>query len=268
MNGFRRSPSDVLTAPRFVGEQLLVRFRTDPEVYRRLLPPPLEPADEPVAVAAVGRWSSNCVGDYAGGSVALTAVHAGDPGGFAVSMCMDTEAAVLFGREVFGEPKKLGTSGLVRDGSRVHGWIDRHGVRLVSLEAALGADEGRSDASRLAFNYRARTAADGVGLDGPAVLTRTTFTTRIDARFTGTGTVTLTSGPHDPAGQIPVRDVLGAEYQVHDLRASCVPATEVPAAEFLPFHLGRQDDWRLLDTLNPGNTPPRPSEAGPERRQR
>jgi acetoacetate decarboxylase len=256
VSGFRRLPSDAAAFPRFVGEQLLVRFRTDPAVYRRLLPPPLEPAGEPVAVAAVGRWSSNCVGDYAGGSVALTALHDGDPGGFAVGMWMDAEAAVLFGREVFGEPKKLGTSGLVRDGARIHGWIDRHGVRLVSLTAVLGPDEGPSTTSRLAFNYRARTAADGRGLDGPAVLTRTTFTTRIDARSTGTGTVDLTSGPHDPAGEIPVDEVLGAEYQVHDLRASCVPAAEVPAAAFLPFHLGREDDRRLLDTLNPEQPAP------------
>jgi acetoacetate decarboxylase len=248
---FVREPSDALAAPRFVGEQLLVRFRTDPAVYRRLLPPPLEPGDEPVAVAAVGRWRSNCVGDYAGGSVALGAVHAGDPGGFAVGMWMDSEPAVAFGREVFGEPKKLGRSELTRDGNRVHGWIERHGVRLVSLRATLDADSesGPAETSRLAFNYRARTSADGRGLAGPAVLTRTTFATRLEARTTGTGTVTLRSGPHDPAGEIPVLEVLGAEYQVHDLRATCVPSDEVPAAEFLPFHLGRQDDWRSLNTL-------------------
>lgn len=250
---FLRPPGDAptaLAAPRFVGEQLLVRFRTSPDVYRCLLPPPLVPAEEPVAVAAVGRWRRNCVGAYGGGSVALTAVNAGDPGGFAVGMWMDSEPAVTFGREVFGEPKKLGTSGLVRDGAQAHGWIERGGTRLVSLSATLGVDEGASDSSRLAFNYRSRTAADGRGLDGPAVLTRTTFTTRVEARFTGTGTVTLRSGPHDPAGDIPVLEVLGAEYQVHDLRATCVPSDEVPAAEFLPYHFGRQDDWRLLDTMS------------------
>ncbi|MEU7810872.1 acetoacetate decarboxylase family protein [Pseudonocardia sp. NPDC049154] len=251
MTPFLRTPSDVLAAPRFVGEQLLVRFRTDPQVYRRLLPPPLEPAEEPIALAAVGRWRSNCVGDYAGGSVALSAVHAGDAGGFAVGMWMDSEPAVHFGREVFGEPKKLGTSGLTREGTRAHGWIERGGVRLVSLHATLGEDQGASNIDRLAFNYRARTAADGRGLAGPAILTRTTFATRLEARFTGTGTVTLRSGPHDPAGEIPVLEVLGAEYQVHDLRANCVPSDEVPAAEFLLYHLGRQDDWRLLDTLDP-----------------
>ncbi|MCE0761987.1 acetoacetate decarboxylase family protein [Pseudonocardia kujensis] len=228
-----------------------MRFRTDPDVYCRLLPPPLEPAEEPLAVAAVGSWRSNCVGDYAGGSVALAAVHTGDPGGFAVGMWMDSEPAVLFGREVFGEPKKLGISELVREGAQVHGWIERSGVRLVSLRASLDAEAGPSETTRLAFNYRARTTADGRSLDGPAVLTRTTFATRLDTRSTGTGTVTLRSGPHDPVGEIPVLEVLGAEYQVHDLRATCVPAAEVPGSQFLPYHLGRQDDWRLLDTLDP-----------------
>lgn len=252
--GFVRNPAEIaaaeraLAAPRFVGEQLLVRFRTDPEVYRALLPPPLEPAPEPVVVAGVGRWRSSCVGDYAGGSIALAALHAGDAGGVAVGMWMDSEVAVAFGREVFGEPKKLGTSGLVREGSRAAGWIDRGGMRLVSIEAEPGEDTGPAETVRLAFNYRSRTAAGGVGLDGPAVLTRTTFETRLDARFTGTGSVALRSGPHDPAGEIPVLEVLGAEYQVHDLRATCVAADEVPAAVFLPYHLGRQDDWRLLDT--------------------
>ncbi len=253
--GFVRTPAEVaastrvLANPRFVGEQLLVRFRTDPDVYRRLLPPPLEPDAEPVGIASVGRWRSNCVGDYAGGGIAIGAVHDGDRGGFAVGMWMDSEAAVAFGRDVFGEPKKLGTAGLVRDGARVDGWIDRAGVRLVTLQAVLDGDEGPSVTSRLAFNYRARTAAGGVGLDGPAVLTRTTFRTRLEARFRGTGSVLLRSGPHDPVGVLPVLELLGAEYQVHELAATCVPAAEVPAAEFLPYHLGRQYDWRLLDTL-------------------
>lgn len=52
-------------------------------------------------------------------------------------------------------------------------------------------------------------------------------------RWRGTGTVTLRSGPYDPAGPIPVLDVLGAAYQAHELVATCVPAAEVSADQFL-----------------------------------
>ncbi|MEU6643607.1 acetoacetate decarboxylase family protein [Saccharomonospora sp. NPDC046836] len=256
--GFVRTQKEIreieaaLAAPEFVhGEQLLVRFRTSEETYRRLLPPPLEPLDDPLCVAAIGRWQGSCVGDYAGGSVSLSAAHQGDAGGFAVAMWMNTEASVMFGRDVFGEPKKLAESGLARDGERAHAWIDRHGVRLVELMCTVDIEEDPASIDRLAFNYRSRTAANGIGLEGPAVLTRTVFSTTIHERRRGPGSVRFSSTVHDPLGEIPVLEVLDAEYQRHDIRAACTVADEVAAEDFLPYHHGRADDWRALDSRRP-----------------
>src|SRR5688500_9375544 len=92
--------------PRFVsGERLTVEFLTDPATVERLLPPPLEPAETPLALASVGRWQGSCIGDYAGGSLYLAARHDGIDGGYPIAMWMDSEASVVFGREVFGEPR-------------------------------------------------------------------------------------------------------------------------------------------------------------------
>jgi hypothetical protein len=73
--GFVKTPEEieaierVLSEPRFVsGERLTVEFLTDSEVVERLLPPPLEMAHTPSVYATVGRWRSNCLGDFAGGS--------------------------------------------------------------------------------------------------------------------------------------------------------------------------------------------------------
>lgn len=250
--GFVRSREEiaqlerVLSEPHFVaGRRLTIEFLTDPETYARLLPPPLEPAAAPLVVAGIGCWRSNCVGDYAGGSLSLAARHNGLEGGFAVTMWMDSEPAVVFGRDFFGEPKKLATSGLVRDGDRVHAWIERHGVRLVAIEADLGDELGASETERIAFNYRSR----------PAVLTATRFRTTIRSRCEGRGRVALTGTAHDPVDEIEVVSVLRAEYQEHDLVARCEPVATVPGEDFLPYHYGRSDDFLALDTAASSRRP-------------
>ena len=70
-----------LSAPRFPSAQMLsVSFLTRPEIVSRILPPPLEPADEPLVSAMVGRWRSNCVGDYDGGAIYVSATYDGIEG--------------------------------------------------------------------------------------------------------------------------------------------------------------------------------------------
>src|SRR5688572_8558609 len=88
-----RAIQEAYHAPRFPGRRLTVEFLTDRETYRRLLPPTMEPAAEPVAVLGIGQWHSNCVGDYNGGSLSFAAGHRGVPGAIAIAMWMDSEPA-------------------------------------------------------------------------------------------------------------------------------------------------------------------------------
>ena len=60
----------VLKQPRFVAsEMLMVEFLTRPDIIKSVLPPGFEPVSEPLVTAMVGRWRSNCVGDYCGGAI-------------------------------------------------------------------------------------------------------------------------------------------------------------------------------------------------------
>ena len=253
--GFVRTAEEIrkieqrFAQPRFVGgERLTVEFLTDPVTVRRLLPPPLEPAAQPLVSIGIGRWRSNGVGDYSGGSLYIAARHGGVDGGYALAMWMDTEPAVLFGREVFGEPKKLATARLFRSGGHFQASIERLGVVLVELSAELGRDLGAYEEERVAFNFRSRPAADGVGLDGPVVLTRARFSTTVKRGLEGTGRVRLRGTVHDPLDEIEVRSVVRATFSEHDIVARCEPVAEVPARDFLPYHHGRADDWLALDT--------------------
>ncbi len=255
--GFVKTPDEIaqiereLSAPSWSGELLSIQFLTEAATIERLLPPPLAPGPLPLATVTVGRWQSNCLGDFAGGVLNLAARHDGIDGTYVLVIYMDSEPPVTFGREVFGEPKKLARSGLFRDADHVHGWIDRNGVRLLDLRADLHTDLGPTEIERHTFNYKARTATGGVVLEEDAILTRTRFNVTVRSRREGVGTVVLGSSVHDPLDEIEVLEVQRAVYQQDDSVAHCERVATIPAAQFLPYHHGRSDDWLALDAAPP-----------------
>lgn len=238
-----------LSHPRFVnGEMLSIDFLTDREVVAQILPPPLQPADEPVLNAMVGRWQSNCVGDFRGGAIYVSARYGELAGSYVLAMWMDGDVPTIYGRDLFGEPKKLADSALHRRGHRYSGWVERHGVRLLELSGELPEELGSSQGEGVNFNFKARPAACGVGLQEDAILTVARFDTTVRTHRAGSGTLTLRGTVHDPLDELPIRSVLRASYIECDLIASCESVATVPADVFLPYHHGRHDDWSALDT--------------------
>lgn len=254
--GFIKTPAEIeriereLSAPRWSGEWLSVQFLTTAATHARLLPPPLQPADEPLATVGVGRWQSNCLGDFAGAVVNLAARYDGVDGAYVLALYMDSEPAVVFGRETFGEPKKHAASGLFRHGDQARAWVRRHGIDLVELGAIVGDNLGPRRHERFTYNFKARTATGGRGLEEDAILTRTRFEVDVYAEREGQGTIALKGGPHDPLDELEVVSVRRAVYCQDDSAAECVAVATVPSERFLPYHYGRQDDWSALNTAD------------------
>lgn len=101
-------------------------------------------------------------------------------------MFMDSEPSVIFDRGLLGEPKKLARAYLqsaVDSGGGVHGWVERHGVRLIELSAQLGEDTGRAPDPHL-LSHPGIEPADR------------------------TGAMVMRSTPHDPCGELPVLEVV------------------------------------------------------------
>jgi acetoacetate decarboxylase len=239
----------VLAQPRFTdAERLQVDFLTTPEFVRSVLPPGLEAAAEPIASASIGVFRSNCVGDFSGGSVALLARHGAVEAGYVLCMYMTTDHAIVFGREVFGEPKKQAKIELHRHGDHVRGFVERHGVQLIDVNASLGPARGPGTGRSATFNIKALPAADGNGLEGDAILTVAEFEAVSTERWDGTATLKFRSTPHDPLEEIPIVSIRGARLIRGDLNARARKLATIPAAAFLPYALGRTDDWSKLDT--------------------
>src|SRR5260370_25370907 len=107
---------DVLGAPAFrEGRMLMVSYLTRPEIIRQILPPPLEPAGEPLVSVGVGTFGrSNCVGAFAGGWVDLRAQRERVEAHYWPAMPISTDVALIFGRALFVEPTKPGPGKLER----------------------------------------------------------------------------------------------------------------------------------------------------------
>ncbi len=255
--GFVKTPEEiariqaVLQRPRFVGaEMLTVDFLTRPEIVADVLPPGLEPAGEPLVTAMVGRWRSNCVADFTGGAIYVMARHGDIEAPYVLSMFMDQDHAIIFGRDLFGEPKKQAVTHLHRRGAHMHGYVERHGTRLIEIDADLPTDRGSAQASGKNFNIKALPSCTGVGLEDDPVLTLAEFDNHLTVRREGTATLTLRSTVHDPLADIEIVETMGAAYVEGDLLSTCRPLARLSAEAFVPYLYGRLDDWSVLDTEN------------------
>lgn len=241
----------VLKRPRFVGaEMLMIDFLTKPETVKAILPPGLEPTKEPLVTAMVGRWRSNCVADFTGGAIYVMARYKDIEAPYVLAMFMDQDHAIIFGRDLFGEPKKQAKITFQRRGSFMHGYVERLGVRLIDIRAELTKDLGPATASGKNFNIKATPAADGSGCEDDPVLTLAEFDNNLTVRKEGTGTLKLGSTVHDPLGDLPIVSVLRANYIEGDLLSRCRAIARLDRVAFVPYLYGRLDDWSKLDTEN------------------
>jgi acetoacetate decarboxylase len=245
-----------LSRPRFGGAQLLsVDFLSDPEFVAEVLPPPLEAVEQPRMRAMVGRWVSNCVGDFRGGTIYVAARHDGVDGEYQLAQYMDRDTPTIFGRDVFGEPKRIAASTLLRRGDHFRAWIERDGTRLLEIEGEMDRDRGRFEAVGYSFNFKSRPAADGRGLEEDAILTLMRTEVAASVSLSGRAEIDLGGTVHEPLDEIPIAALTRATYLEADLVASCEAVATTPAAVFVPYHHGRNYDWSALDTEAVGAAP-------------
>jgi acetoacetate decarboxylase len=235
----------IYAAPDFLKTKALsISFETDPEVQRAILPPPLQPADRPlVSVGVFEIGESNCVGAFNGGSINVACKHNGVEGNYCVTMPMDTDFAVIFGRELYGEPKKVATARLQRTGNRFRGTIERYGVTYIELEAEMTADlDALPSTASEHFYFKYLPSPDGLGFDSKPKLVQISHRGKLDVVQTGTGTVTFRESPHDPVVDIPIVNVLEAVYSEGETHTSGKIVAEVDPEAFLPYMFGKLDD--------------------------
>src|SRR5688572_19333517 len=152
--------------PEMWAKTLVTWYETDPEVIAAVLPPPLEPASEPlvrVNIAEVQMAPQYMLGASV---FSVKCTHEGTEGLYDLTMVMTTEAAVLGGRETFGEPKKLGQVTLEQDGARVTGKVTRNGITYLEVQGDIAEElTPKPKSGRVTFYFKFLLDPEGKGFD-------------------------------------------------------------------------------------------------------
>lgn len=223
-------------------------WESDPDAVAAVLPPPLVPAEQPLVRAAVSRVQLPGY-PLGAGSVAVSALHDGREGWYPLVMPMTHERALIGGREVFGEPKKLGDVTLERDGLVVRAALARHGIAFVEVRGAVAGPLPLPEpAEKLDFYFKFLPAVDGSGFDADPVLVHCVRHEKVRRLERLTGDVVLRESMYDPVADLPVRRVVELTIGEKTSDQKGTVAGRVSAREFLPYLHQRYDDpQQILD---------------------
>ncbi|MET7682972.1 acetoacetate decarboxylase family protein [Streptomyces sp. NPDC005423] len=230
-------------------------WESDPDAVAAVLPPPLEPTGRPLVRANISRV------DLAGrplgaGSFAVAAAHGGVEGWYPLVMPMTLERALTGGREVFGEPKKLGEVTVERDGLLVRASLARHGIVFVEVRGAVSGDLPLPEpARRTDFYFKFLPAVDGSGLDGDPLLVHCLREERTRRLERVTGDVVLRESVYDPVADLPVRRLVGITVGERTSTQTGRVVERADTKALLPYIHQRYDDPRQILDAPPEGSP-------------
>ncbi|QHA03895.1 acetoacetate decarboxylase [Streptomyces broussonetiae] len=217
-------------------------WETDPDAVAAVLPPPLKPAGHPLVRVNISKVDLPGY-PLGAGSFAVFAAHGTVEGWYPLVMPMTHERALTGGREVFGEPKKLGEVTVERDGLAVRASLARHGIAFVEVRGtAVGYLPVPEPARRTDFYFKFLPAVDGSGFDTDPVLVHCVRHEKVRRLEGVTGDVVLRESPYDPVADLPVlrlREITVGE-KTSDQSGRVVE--RVDAQALLPYVHQRYDD--------------------------
>lgn len=236
---------EATTAP-ILTEAITVTYLTDPEVVAAVLPPPLQPAAEPVARISLQRVAIEGRAPFGSAVFAVAARHGDVEGDYPLFMPQSTEQSVVGGRETFGEPKKLGEISIGREGRAVEAYVRRHGYQLVSLTGTVTGDAPPlGEVDNLEFYFKFLRSPDGKGLTDPH-LVYGNYRRSYESVEQIDGTVELGESPLDPVADIAIRQLQSITWVRRRTVQTARIATRVDEADLLPYVHQRYDDVALL----------------------
>jgi acetoacetate decarboxylase len=243
-------------------------WETDPAGIELLLPPPLEPFEQPLVVAFIGDYAMTPLGmPYTMAALAIVCTYDGEVGTYCVGMPENEDMPVFAGREMSGFPKKMATVELERDGDRVRGFAERRGIRIFEMDAAVSgaADFGEhEDLMKLLIpdplSFDAMTFLVKAVMPphdcAPLLLRQVTEMRSTEAVRCDTK-VTVRESPFDAAwGMLPVRRMIGSMYtRGNNMMLPSKPVATLDMKEYAPFMFIKWDAPRamFLRFVQPGD---------------
>jgi len=227
-------------------------YETHPAIARALLIRPLEPAPRPEVCVTFSHVEIHVSPEFTleiGSALfGVRARYEGVEGIWLLTMPMTAEAAVVGGRETYGEPKKIAEIDFAgrSDGGddRLSARVARLGMTYLSATGTLGRALGPREWTEHGFCLKAFPGCEkGRAFDADPLLVQLTWRHRHTGAWEVDGAeLILGESPVDPVADAPVVRLVRCEYEEGTSRSDGRVLRALPAEWALPFLHGRYDD--------------------------
>ncbi|WEX12055.1 acetoacetate decarboxylase [Chelativorans sp. AA-79] len=195
-------------------EILTLYWRTDPDAMAFLLPPPLEPFGD-IACAHIYKMNdTDWLGPYSEANFMFGAALNGKPlGAYSPYLVLSSDVGVAHGREVHGQPKKLGHPAIEFRGDLIVGRVERNGIDVLTGTLAYKQKSTTPEALKPHFDFATNVNLKAIDhIDGrPAIrqlASRRLADVTVHEGWVGPCTVELRPNAQLPAFRLPVLEPL------------------------------------------------------------
>ena len=214
------SPSYPPGPYRFIDrEYMAITYRTDSGALERILPEPLELAEDTATLEFIRTPQCIGLGSYMAVAQTLPVQFRGERGRFTLAMFLDSHPPIVAGREMWGFPQKLAAPALTVERDTLVGRLEAGPVLLAA--GSMGYKHSRSDAGvsslrQPGFLLKIMPHVDGTPRICELVRYRLS---NVALKGAWTSPAALSLFPHAlaPLADLPVREVTHAVHFVADL---------------------------------------------------
>jgi len=216
------TPWDAPTIPKFPfkfrnAEILTLYWRTDPEAIAFLLPPPLEPLGDVACVHIYRMNDTDWVGSYDEANVMIGARMGDRKGAYSPYLVLSSDGGVSQGREVHGQPKKLGQPSMEFRGDLMVGTVERNGIDVITGTLPYKQVTASPDDLAPHFDFGTNLNLKAIDhIDGRPSIRQLTSRKLTDVKvheaWTGPCTVELRPNAQLPVFRLPVIESLQGFY--------------------------------------------------------
>jgi acetoacetate decarboxylase len=207
---------------RFVDrEYFIIRYRTDIEALRRVVPEPLEVVEPMVNYEFIRMPDSTGFGDYTESGQVIPVRYQGETGSYTHQMFLNDHPPIAGGREIWGFPKKLAEPRLAVETDTLVGTLNYGSVRIAT--ATMGYKHRALDIAAETkamggpnFLLKVIPHVDG----GPRVCELVRYhLEEVTVKGAWTAPASLQLSPHAlaPIAELPVLEILSAKHLIADL---------------------------------------------------
>ena len=198
---------------------LLIVFRSDPDVLKKLVPAPLVPNPDGVVALWFGEYKvvEPFTLPYIETGMSISSTLNGKNVEYSTNLYLEDDAAITAGREIWGWPKKYAIMSYKQNGEKIVATAKRKGVEIIRVTFESTGDLPIKPTEPLMLaNLKTIPSVRSGAKPDVQQITGTPYTESVRLLKSGKATLQLRSAPDDPLGKIPVKEIIEAMYSEYD----------------------------------------------------